>query len=520
MALSYTLGLDIGTSGAKTVIVRHGGGCSSGVLSECTVNYKMSIPRPLWCEQQPEDWWRASCRSIKTAVTNSGLKADDISCIGITGQMHGLVLLGKKGNVLRPCIMWNDQRSAGICEKITSQIGIETITRLTGNKMLPGFTAPKIIWVRENEPKIYRQVYKILLPKDYVSYRLTGHFHTDASDASGTALFNVKDRRWSLEMLDLLDIDADLMPKEYESPEICSEVSEDGARSTGLPAGIPVIAGAGDQAAQAVGTGTIYEESCTVTIGTSGVVFSPSEKYRFDKNGRLHAFCHAVPGKWHVMGVMLNAGGSLKWYREILWASSCAGRVTAAARTDAYDLITREAARAPPGSSGLIFLPYLSGERTPYADPNARGVLFGITLAHTKSHVSRAVIEGITFGLRDCYELITDLGLKPEIIQLTGGGAKSRLWAQIIADVFHIKVSSMISTHGAAYGAALLAGAGVGLYKSVDEACTRRYTRSRVLKPTNNQKITSVYERNYILYRTLYKNLKPSFDSAARDESH
>ncbi len=402
---TYLLGIDVGTTGGKALLV----GVDGTVRASSTTEYPMSTPQPLWAEQNPADWWAATVTSIQRVLGESGVKPSQVAGVGLTGQMHGLVLLDVHGEVLRPCIMWNDQRTAAQCAAITQEVGAENVIRLTGNPVLPGFTAPKIAWVREHEPEVYERTAKVLLPKDYVRYRLTGGFFSEVSDASGTSLFDVGQRCWSEEMLEALDVPRRWLPEVTESPVASAHVSARAAGETGLLEGTPVVGGGGDQAAQAVGTGIIAEGVVSATLGTSGVVFAASETYRLEPEGKLHAFCHAVPGMWHLMGVMLSAAGSLRWYRDALgdWERAQAS----ASGRDAYDLLTEAAAEVPPGCEGLLFLPYLSGERTPYSDPDARGVFFGLTLRHRKAHLTRAVLEGVTYGLRDSLELMRVLGL-------------------------------------------------------------------------------------------------------------
>lgn len=414
------LGVDVGTTGVKALLVdAHG-----NVEASATHEYPMSHPRPLWAEQDPNAWWEAARRSIEQVVDRH------VEAVGLTGQMHGLVLLDAQGEVLRQCIMWNDQRTEAQCAAISATADV---LGLTGNPVLPGFTAPKILWVREHEPEIYARIAKVLLPKDYVRYRLTGELFSDVSDASGTALFDVEHRVWSDAMLDALEIPRDWLPEVTESAEVSAKVRD------GPLAGTPVVGGAGDQAAQAVGAGAVREGVVSVTLGTSGVVFAASDTYRVDP--RLHAFCHAVRGKWHLMGVMLSAGGSLRWYRDVIGG-------------EPYDRLT---AAAAPSSNGVIFLPYLSGERTPHPDPHAKGVFYGLTLRHTKAHLTRAVMEGVAFGLRDSLELMRAQGLAFDQVRVSGGGAASPLWRRILADVFNTEIVTVGVTEGAAYGAALLA---------------------------------------------------------------
>jgi len=504
--MAYLLGIDVGTTGAKALLIDEAG----RVVASATTEYPMFTPQPLWAEQNPADWWAATVTSIQRVLAQSGVEPQQVAGIGLTGQMHGLVLLGAQGEVLRPCIMWNDQRTAAQCAAITRQVGAAQLLQLTGNPVLPGFTAPKIAWVRDHEPEIYRRVAKVLLPKDYVRYCLTGDYYGEVSDASGTSLFDVGRRRWSGEMLKALQVPRQWLPEVTESQVVSARVSASAARHTGLQAGTPVVGGGGDQAAQAVGTGIVAEGIVSATVGTSGVVFAASDVYRVEPQGRLHAFCHAVPGMWHLMGVMLSAGGSFRWYRDALGDLE---KVEAAeGGRDPYDLLTEAAAQVPAGCEGLLFLPYLSGERTPYPNPNARGVFFGLTLRHGKAHLTRAVLEGVTCGLRDSLELMRDLGLSAQQVRASGGGARSPLWRQILADLFGTEIATVNVTEGAAYGAALLAAVGAGIYGSVPEAC------QAAIRPVDHAApgpATAVYADYYPRYRALYPALAPEFEAMA-----
>ncbi|HEY3246439.1 MAG TPA: xylulokinase [Phycisphaerae bacterium] len=503
------LGIDIGTTGAKALLIDTNG----AVIASATTEYPLHMPRPLWAEQDPRDWWQATVASIRQLLTTEGVSTDRIGAVGLTGQMHGLVLLDARGEVLRPCIMWNDQRTAGECARITEKIGGAELLRLTGNPVLPGFTAPKILWVCAHEPDVYARVSRVLLPKDYVRYRLTGAFASDVSDASGTSLFDVGRRGWSDAMLAALEIPRAWLPEVSESTVASAHISARGADETGLRAGTPVVAGAGDQAAQAVGTGITSEGIVSVTLGTSGVVFAASQQYRIEPQGRLHAFCHAVAGTWHVMGVMLSAAGSFRWFRDALGEIE---RIRAAeAGRDPYELLTEVAASAPPGCEGLLFLPYLSGERTPHPDPNARGVYFGLTLRHGKAHLARAVLEGVAFGLRDSLELVRGLGLPIKEVRASGGGARSPLWRQILADVFNTELTTINVTEGAAYGAALLAGVGAGELPNVAAASQHVV---RVTGRTVPSTAAPIYAEAYQHYRDLYPALKPRFEALAKTE--
>lgn len=502
MNQTYLLGIDVGTTGCKALLIEAAG----RVVADATIEYPMSTPKPLWAEQDPDDWWSATVASIRRVLEQSGAKAEQVVGVGLTGQMHGLVLLDGKGNVLRPCIMWNDQRTAEQCATITEHVGAKELLKLTGNLVLPGFTAPKIVWVRENEPEIYQRIAHVLLPKDYIRYRLTGEFFSEVSDASGTSMFDVGRRRWSDEMLAALDVPREWLPEVTESPVASAKISAAAANETGLAVGMPAIGGGGDQAAQAVGSGIVNEGLVSATLGTSGVVFAASDSYRIEPEGRLHAFCHAVPGKWHLMGVMLSAAGSFRWYRDTLGDAE----ITRAEQEgrDPYDLLTEAAATVEPGCEGLLFLPYLTGERTPHADPNARGAFVGLTLRHTKAHLTRAVLEGVSYGMCDSLQLMRDLGLSIRQVRASGGGARSKLWRQMLADVFNAEIVTLNVTQGAAYGAALLAGVGVGIYADVPTACQQVIALAGRTKPGP---ATNTYAAYYPRYRALYPALAAEF---------
>ena len=502
------LGIDVSTTGAKALLIDERG----DVVATATEEYPLYTPYPLWSEQNPEDWWEGTQRAVQRVLAAPGVRAQDVSGVGLTGQMHGLVLLDRRDKVLRPAILWNDQRTGAQCEEITQWAGgIENLLAWTANPVLPGFTAPKIVWVRENEPSIYEQVSHILLPKDYIRFRLTGEFASEVSDASGTSLFDVANRQWSSAMTRLLQIPMEWLPRCTESPVVSGRISRKAAQATGLCEGTPVVGGGGDQAAQAVGSGVVQPGIISVTSGTSGVVFAFEDAFAVEPQGRVHVFCHAVPNKWHAMGVMLSAGGAFWWFRDALAQSEVA---EAAARgLDPYELLTEEAAAVGPGSEGLLFLPYLTGERTPYPDPNARGAFVGLTVRHGKGHLVRSVLEGVSFGLRDSLELIRGLGVPIEQVRASGGGARSEVWRQIQADVFNTELVMVNITEGAAFGAALLAGVGAGIYSSVNEGVS---TAIRVIRRTAPQRESAqVYQQLYPLYRGLYGALKPTFDALA-----
>ncbi|MBN1964096.1 MAG: xylulokinase [Anaerolineae bacterium] len=490
--MPYLMGLDISTTGAKALLIDETG----AVIASHTTPQPISTPQPLWSEQNPADWWQGIMTSIKTVLEQTGA-AGSVAAIGLTGQMHGLVCLDAQGNVLRPAILWNDQRTQAECDWITATVGAADLIRLTGNRALTGFTAPKIVWVREHEPEVYAKIAHILLPKDYIRYKLTGDYATDLAGAAGTSLLDVAKRRWSADVLKALDIPLAWMPKTHEGTAVTGYVNTAAAAATGLKAGTPVVAGGGDQAAQAVGVGAVQPGIVALTVGTSGVVFAPLGSYAYEPQGRLHAFCHAVPGQWHFMGVMLSAAGSLQWYRDALYPDT------------SFDTLTAEAAAAAPGSNGLYFLPYLSGERTPHPDPLARGAFVGLTVRHHRAHLTRAVLEGVAFGLRDSFELIkaSEAGRKITQVRVSGGGAKSELWRQILADVLGVPLISVEALEGAAYGAALLAGISAGVWASVETAAAV----VQLGQETRPGPDSAAYQDAYALYRTLYPALKDTF---------
>jgi xylulokinase len=491
------LGLDIGTTGAKAVLIDEHG----HVRATATAGYPLYTPRPGWTEQDPTDWWAAAKASVHDVLTASGLRASSVHAVGLTGQMHGLVALDAEGRVIRPAILWNDQRTAQECRWITERVGAERVLALTGNPVLTGFTAPKIVWMRAHERENAARTAHVLLPKDYVRYRLTGEIATDVADASGTSLFDVRRRRWAQEMLDALEIPASWLPRAQESPEVCGAVTGPAAADTGLARGTPVVAGAGDQAAQAVGTGIVRAGAISVTLGTSGVVFAHLDTPQVDPQGRTHTFCHAVPGRWHVMGVMLSAGGSLRWLRDSL-------RCEAWSRhdTEAYAAMEAEAAPIPPGAEGLLYLPYLTGERTPHADPFARGAFVGLTIRHQRGHLIRAVMEGVAMGLRDSLEILRMMNVACTEIRVSGGGSRSPLWRRILAGVTGRALATVAPSEGAAYGAALLAGVGSGAFGSVEAACDRTVRILDRTEPAPDDVRT--YEVMYARYRDLYPALR------------
>ena len=500
----YYIGIDVGTSSVKALLVN-----AEGVVIKTTnPEYSFQTPKSLWAEANPLDWWKATQTAIKELLLT--VASNEIAGIGLTGQMHGMVALNKAGNVLRPCIMWNDQRSHMECDEISKKVGYENILKITGNPVLPGFTAPKILWTQKNEPDLFKLIDKVLLPKDFIRYKLTGEFFSDVSDASGTSLLDVGKRTWSSEIFEALGWPISWMPEVTESTEPTSTISVEAAALTGLHSGTPVVAGGGDCAAQAVGSGIVEEGKVSVTLGTSGVVFAQSDQYRVEPNGNLHAFCHAVPGKWHLMGVMLSAAGSFQWYKNQFGLEE--QKIENEGGANAYELLTTKASQVKAGSEGLFFLPYLSGERTPYPDPYARGCFIGMSLRHQKKHHTRAVLEGVSYGLNDSLSLMRKLGVDPSEIVLSGGGSRSALWKQMLADVFATPCAMVNALEGAAYGAAILAAVGVGGFGSVEEACNSFIQKTETVHPGSDQEIYSQY---YPIYKSLYPSLKNQFAQIA-----
>lgn len=491
------LGLDVSTTGAKALLINERG----GVVSSATAPLALSAPHPLWSEQDPRDWWIGIVKSIRQALEQAGVSGSEVTSIGLTGQMHGLVLLDEQGEVLRPAILWNDQRTGAQCDDMRARLGKEHLIQITGNDALTGFTAPKILWVQQNEAEIYARARHILLPKDYIRYRLTGDYAMDKADGSGTILFDLKNRDWSPEVLAALDIPANWLPPTFEGPAVTGYVSMLAAAETGLVQGIPVVGGGGDQAAQAVGVGAVQPGIIALTLGTSGVVFATTESPLIEPEGRLHAFCHAVPDRWHFMGVMLSAAGSLQWYRDTL------------APGVSFDTLVNEAGDIKAGSEGLLFLPYLTGERTPYPDPLVRAAWVGLTVRHTRAHMTRAVLEGVAFGIKDSFRLILQAGLGHiEQVRISGGGAKSELWRQIMADVLGVELVTVNTTEGAAYGAALLAGVGADFYENVPAACEATIQITGRTSPTQ---ATRAYQDYYPHYCALYPALAPEYKAMA-----
>jgi xylulokinase len=489
------LGIDVGTGGSRAVVINETG----RIVASATVEHEpFASPQTGWAEQDPDDWWRASVAAIREVVSRDNVSPEEIAAVGLSGQMHGSVLLNDRDEIVRPALIWCDQRSDKQCEQLTQQIGAEQLIKLTCNPALTGFTLPKMLWVRDNEPETWQQVRSVLLPKDYVRFRLTGDKATDVADASGTLLLNVAERKWSHEMLAASEIDASLLPTVFESPEITGTISTSAAELTGLRAGTPVVAGAGDQAGGAVGIGIVQPGAVSATIGTSGVVFAATNSPALDPKGRVHTFCHAIPGRWHVMGVTQGAGLSMRWFRDQFGAGMGEG--------DPYDRMTEEAAQVESGSNGLLWAPYLMGERTPHLDPHARAALVGLTASHTRAHVIRAIMEGVAFSLRDSFEIFNEMQVPVETIRLGGGGARSALWRQIQADIYGRAVATVEAEEGAAYGVAMLAGVGVQTWSSVDAACEAVVRTRDQVEPEANSKNT--LDRQYKTYQAMYPALK------------
>ena len=501
--MEYVIGVDLGTSGTKTVLFDTAG----NVIASATIEYPLYQPQNGWAEQDPSDWWRAAAESMKAVILQSGVNDHAIKGIGISGQMHGLVMLDKAGNPLRRAIIWCDQRTAAECDEITAKVGAQRLIEITANPALTGFTASKILWVKNHEPEIYEKCAHILLPKDYIRYKLTGEFATEVSDASGMQLLDVPKREWSAEVLEKLGIDKSLLAKVYESPEITGTVTAEAAALCGAAAGTPVVGGAGDNAAAAVGTGTVQDGVAFTTLGTSGVVFAHTDKLAIDPKGRVHTFCCAVPGAWHVMGVTQAAGLSLKWFRD----NFCQAEIAAAAgmKADPYYLMDKQAEKIPIGADRLLYLPYLMGERTPHLDPDVRGAFFGLSAMHTRQHLLRAVMEGVVYSQRDSVEVLRAMGVEIRDMLACGGGGTSPLWRQMLADVYGCPVKTVANREGPALGVAILALVGTGAYSSVQEACGALIKTNPPQNPIAAN--SAEYEKYYELYTTLYPALKASY---------
>jgi xylulokinase len=491
--VSLVVGVDVSTTATKAVLQDAEGTVRAVGMSA----YSYETPHPLWSEQDPALWWEATRIAVREALEAADTDAEAVEAVGLTGQMHGLVALDDRDEVLRPAILWNDQRTGAECDAIRGIVGRRRLIEITGNDALPGFTAPKLLWLRRHEPDVWASIAHVLLPKDFVRLRLTGEHALDRADGSGTILFDLAARDWSPEILDALAIEPRWLPPTFEGPMVTGTITEGAASATGLRAGIPVVAGGGDQAAAAVGVGSVVPGVSSLSLGTSGVLFTTTEGPAIESEGRLHAFCHAVPDRWHLMGVMLSAAGSLRWYRDAL------------APGVAFEELVEEAAEVPPGSDGLLFLPYLTGERTPYPDPLARGAFVGLTVHHGRAHLTRAVLEGVAFGMRDSLELMRAAGIQPpDQIRATGGGSRSALWRRILADVLGASIVTTPSAEGAAQGAATLAAVGAGWFDTVQDACRALV---RIGETTPPSETGGAYTNAYARYRELYPALAATF---------
>jgi xylulokinase len=491
--VSHVLGIDTSTTATKAVLVREDGSVAGIGASE----YGYEVPRPLWSEQDPELWWTATGAAVRSVLASTGVSGDDVAAVGLTGQMHGLVVLDAADRVLRPAILWNDQRTADACDEIRAAVGVERLVAVTGNDALTGFTAPKLVWVRDHEPAVWDRVAHVLLPKDYVRLRLTGEHALDKADGAGTILFDLAARDWSPEILEALRIPGAWLPPTFEGPVVTGVVSAAAAAATGLRAGTPVVAGGGDQSANAVGVGVVDPGTVALSLGTSGVVFAATDAPIVEARGRVHAFCHAVPDRWHLMSVMLSAAGSFRWFRDTL------------APGEEFGALAASAGEVPAGSDGLFFLPYLTGERSPHPDPLARGAFVGLTVTHDRRHLTRAVLEGVAYGLRDGLDLMTAAGMPaPTTIRASGGGIASPVWRQILADVLDAEIATVATTEGAAYGAAVLAGVGAGWFDLVAEATGAWVSTTVVASPGSD---AGAYREGHARYRELYPALAPTF---------
>ena len=490
----FALGLDIGTGGSRALLIDELGVVKASFTAP---HDDMLMERPLWAEQRPQNWWDAAQEAIRGVLRQSGVAAADIRGIGLSGQMHGLTLLDETGDPIRPALIWCDQRSQVQVDFINSKVGRDNVLRYTANPVVTGFTLPKLLWVRDTEPANFDRVRKVLLPKDYVRFKLTGEFASEVSDASGTSLFDVARRTWSYDMCDALGIDRAVLPAVYESQEVSGTVKPDVAASLGLAPGTPVVGGGGDQAASAVGNGIVEAGNASCTLGTSGVVFAHMDKPSYDVLGRVHTFCHAVPNKWHVMGVTQGAGLSLQWFRNQLMPG------------EDYDKLTKEAATSPVGSQGLFWLPYLMGERTPHLDASARAAWIGLTAKHARADMIRSVVEGVCYSQRDGLDVIEGMGVPIESVRLSGGGARSAFWRQMMADVLAKPIATLETQEGSAYGAAILALVGTGAYGTVEEACRTVIRETSRVQP--RAKEVAEYAELHRVFQAMYPALKPLF---------
>lgn len=506
--MSYLLGIDIGTSGTKTLLCDHDG----AVIGTATAEHDIASPQPGWSEQDPLQWWQATCKATRAVIKKANSRGAQVTAIGLSGQMHGSVFLADDDQPLRPALLWNDQRTAAECAEIENKAGgRKKLINMVGNPALTGFTAPKILWVRRHEPKVYDKTKHILLPKDYIRYCMTGEYATEVGDASGTLLLDVKKRAWNRKVLDLLRIDAALLPKCYESHEVSGKLHAEAARELGLREGTPVVGGSGDQPAGAVGNGIVRAGVVSATLGTSGVVFAHAEEPTFDPSGRVHTMCSAVAGKWCVFGCMLAAGGSFQWYRNHM--AEMEKREAKKMKVDPYQVLITEAQNAPAGCEGLFFLPYLTGERCPHPDPNARGGWIGLTARHNRAAMIRSLLEGVTFGMADALRIMEGMGIAIKTVRLSGGGARSAFWRQMQADIYNKTVATINTQEGPAYGVALLAGVGTGVWKNAPEACAAAISETEQLRP--DKAAAKLYAKHHAQYQRLYDALKEEFVNIA-----
>jgi xylulokinase len=506
--MAYLLGIDIGTSGTKTLICDHKG----KVLATAMAEHDIYSPKPGWSEQDPAQWWAATCTATKAVLKKAKVKGDAVTGIGLSGQMHGSVFLGDGATPLRHALLWNDQRTAVECAEIEKAAGgRKKLISMVGNPALTGFTAPKILWVRKHEPKVYEQTKHVLLPKDYIRYCMTGEYATEVGDASGTLLLDVKKRAWNNKVLDLLGIDRSLMARCYESHEVSGKLSKEAAKLMGLKEGIPVVGGSGDQPAGAVGNGIVKSGIVSATLGTSGVMFAHADEPTYDPQGRVHTMCAAVEGKWCVFGCMLSAGGSFQWFRNHMALQEIAEAKKQ--KRDPYELLVNEAATAEPGCEGLFFLPYLTGERCPYPNPNARGGWVGLTARHNRASMIRSLLEGVTYGMADALQIMQGMNINVKTVRLSGGGARSGFWRQMQADIYSKQVAVINADEGPAYGVAILAGVGTGVWKNVPEACGAIISEVETLKP--DAKRAKVYAAGHKQYQRLYGALEGEFENIA-----
>jgi xylulokinase len=494
----YFIGIDVSTTASKALVIDEQG----NVITSRSNPHDLSTPRPLWSEQDPENWWEAASKSLREVMKQ--VSADDVAAIGLTGQMHGLTTLDANGKPIRPAILWNDQRSGAQCEAITAKVGPQRLYQIIGSILLAGFTAPKLLWLRENEPECYQQVKHILLPKDYIRFRLSGAYVADVADGSGLALMDIGKRDWSDELLAAYDFPREWLPELCESQEVCAYVSEAAAAETGLKAGTPIVGGAGDQPAAGVGNGIVERDQASLTVGTSGVAYAISDHYAPEPDGRLHTFCGPIPGTWFHMGVMLSAAGGLRWFHDEFTPDL------------SYDELNQRIEGVPRGSLGLLFAPYLTGERNPHPDPFARGAFVGLTLRHGLPHMVRAVMEGVAFGMRDQLELLRSLGVNPSEAVVSGGAANSPVWRQLITDIMGIPLYAVNTNEGAAFGAAILASVGAGAYPDVPSACKQMVRKLDTIQP--DAAGVAEYARLYPTFQGLYPALKTTYAQLAQFE--